>query len=253
MLLLDKRGLLQDTNVSVTTSHPLSVISKSSSLMVTTDRGESLWEEALKHINNQSNMTLNSLGIMLLTGFVAVIGIVTNALHVVVGAMVTAPGFESITWISLGLTTNHYDWKHGLIDTLKGYAVLLAGAMVSALVMQLLGKDIIEGSSSYLPAGALLNYWTSITTESLLISAAAAVAGAFVIITNWSVLTAGVMIALALVPATSITGMGLVAGEFEVAGKAFTRLLLDMGLVAVFTALVFLWKRATVQKRRMQA
>lgn len=219
MRLLDNNNMLDDTYVSVTTSQPLSVISKASSKKINTDHGETTWEEMLANINKESNMSINNMFIMFLAGVIAVIGITANALHIVVGAMVIAPGFEPVARISLGLVTRHSDWRQGLKDTLKDYIALLVGAIVTAFIMQMMGKDIIGGEPSYLPKGVLISHWTSIKTTSILITIAAAAAGALVIITNRHLLTAGVMIALTLVPAASITGMGIVAGDFDVQEK----------------------------------
>lgn len=67
---------------------------------------------------------------------------------------------------------------------------------------------------------------------------------------NKPILTTGVMVALALIQAASIVGMGLVEEDFPMAGKAFLKLLLEIAIVAVFSGLVFLLKRFSMNKRR---
>lgn len=251
MQLFSKQTMLSDPQVSITISEPKGVISKSSEEKVTTDISEAVWEEMQATINSQSAMTVNSLLVMFLAGVIAVIGILTNALHVVVGAMVLAPGFEPVTRISLGIVSQYLDWKNGLIDTLKAYIALLLGAVVTAWIMDLMGHDLTSGNPTYLPKGVLIQYWTTITTTSVIVTIAAAVVGALVIVTNRSVLTAGVMIALALVPATAISGIGMVAGQWDVAGKGFLRLLMEVSIIGCFTAVIFLWKKHSVQRRKM--
>jgi uncharacterized membrane protein len=66
-----------------------------------------------------------------------------------------------------------------------------------------------------------------------------------------AVLTAGVMIALALVPAATIASLGVVAGQLDVAGKGLLRWAIEVALVAATSALVFLWKRSSVQRRNI--
>ncbi|MBM3492617.1 MAG: hypothetical protein FJX68_19690 [Alphaproteobacteria bacterium] len=46
-------------------------------------------------IGKNSNMTGNALLVMLAAGVLAAIGIATNALHIVIGAMLIAPGYPS--------------------------------------------------------------------------------------------------------------------------------------------------------------
>lgn len=85
----------------------------------------------------------------------------------------------------------------------------------------------------------------------MIVAIAASMVGALVIVTNRSVLTAGVMIALALIPATAITGIGMVAGKWDMAAQGFLRLLLEISIVGCFTAVIFLWKKYSVQRRKM--
>lgn len=251
MQLLNKRRMLQDPDVSVTTSQPLSIISKPSAIEITNDSSEAIWEEMQIMISRESNMTVNSLIIMSISGVLAAIGIATNALHIVIAAMVIAPGFEPITRIALGVITRNIAWRKGITDTAKGYAVMIIAAAITTVILQAAGKNPLSGEASYLPAGVLISYWTSITFPSLLITAAASIAGPLLIATHRSILTAGVMIALALVPAATITGMALVMGEVDVAGKAFLRWLIEVSLVTIFSLLIFIWKKASVHKRRM--
>lgn len=76
-------------------------------------------------------------------------------------------------------------------------------------------------------------------------------AGALVVATNRSVLTIGVMIALSLVPTAAITGMALVTGDWALSGRGLLRWLIEVGSVALFSTLVFIWKRVQVQQRKM--
>jgi len=252
MQILDNEGALDHPGISISTAQPLSLLSNTSSKRITTDGSETTWEETLSTINQQSQMTVNNIISMFLAGFIAVLGIMTNTIHVVIGASLLAPGFGAISRVSLGLVTNHYTWKRGIKDIAIGYTSLIFGAAIASVVMQFMGKDVISGSSSYLPVGVLLAYFTTISTESLLVSVLASIIGALLILSNRTILTAGVMIALALVPSATITAMGLVGGEHGMAAKAFGRLLLEIVLVALFTGLVFIVKRKIVFNRDMK-
>lgn len=253
MLLLEAEGWLDDDKISVTTSKPLSILSKKARGKVENENNESTWEEVLGSMNDDANMTYNVMMLMFISGFIAVLGINSNALHLVIGAMVIAPGFVPITRLVLGLVSENRDWRHGLKDTLKGYISVILGAVVAAAVIKGRGQELFPGTSSYLTRGVLVDYWTTITVTSILVSVVAAIAGGIVIMTNRSVLTAGVMIALALVPAASIIGMGLVEGNMDVAGKAGMRLGIEIGIVALFSACVFFWKKYTTHRRKMRS
>ena len=253
LILLEREGLLNHEKVSITTSRPTNVISMSHSNAILGETHESSWEDMLQDLLQESSMNLNTMLLMLFSGFLAAVGISTNSIHIVIGAMLIAPGFEPISRFVMGLVAGHKDWKNGGLDILKGYSILIIGGITGASAMKFFGIEVLPGSSSYLPAGVLVDYWTKFSTSSLVISSIASLAGGIIIMTNKSILTAGVMVALALIPAATLIGMGLVEGNPETARTAFLRLATEIALVAFFTGAIFLWKRFTTQKRRMRA
>jgi uncharacterized membrane protein len=125
------------------------------------------------------------------------------------------------------------------------------GAAVTTLVLLALGLDPFGGEATYLPAGVLSKYWTTITVPSLIVTAVASLAGALVVASNRSVLTIGVMIALALVPTAAITSMALLTGDWLLAGRGLLRWLIEVSSVAVFSTLILAWKQRRVQHRKM--
>lgn len=196
-------------------------------------------------------MTPAMILVMLAAGVIAAIGLLTNALHLVIGAMVIAPGFEPISRFSLGLLNKKPSWKVGMVGTVKGYSALVAGAALGTILLKAIGYAPETTQSTYLPTGALLSYWTSITVTSVLASAMAATAGAMLIIRQRSVLTAGVMIALALIPAAANVGIGLASWNTGLIASGLMRLVIEVLLVAVISLIVFFIKWKLVEKRKM--
>lgn len=248
----DELGLLSSDQVSISTSRPMSLVSRKFGDEIRRDNSEASWEEAAQTMAHESGMTINTFLLMFLAGVLGTIGIATNAIHVVVGAMIIAPGFAPIARITMGLVADHRDWKLGVRDLFAAYGAIIAGAIITDLVLMNIGEHPQGGSSSYLPPDVLIPYWLNVKGSTILISMAGAIAGGVVIITNRSVLTNGVMIALALVPAACMMGMGIASLDASLFIDALIRFALEVGMVALFTALVFLWKKATVQRRVMQ-
>lgn len=138
--------------------------------------------------------------------------IATNSLHLVVGAMVIAPGFQPLVRVGLGVVGGSPAWRRGLLDTAKGYAALVPAAGLTALLLRAMGTDPLgSADGGYLPSGALVRYWDGVTLNATIVTIAAGVGGALLIAANRSVLTAGVMIALALVPSAALVGVVLTA------------------------------------------
>lgn len=247
--LLADQKVGMDGSSSFSTSEPTSLVQSSAAEAIARDTSEASWEEIELLLGRESNMTANAMLVMFISGVIATIGIATNALHLVMGAMVIAPGFMPMVRVSLGIVGRSAAWRRGLADMFKGYAALVVGAASTTLLLIALGKSPLDEESSYLPAGILVSYWTNITAPSVLVSLVSGVVGTILVATGRSVLTAGVMVALSLVPGAAIIGMGAVAGNLDALIGGALRWIVDVLMVTVTAYLVFSWKRAAVHKR----
>lgn len=247
---LHERVISVDPSSSMTTSGPLSVMSAEHAVAIANDTSEATWEEMDRAMAADSNTTLHALLVMAISGLVATVGISQDALHLVVAAMVIAPGFQPILRGVLRLIAQADRPFLGWRQLLEAYGALLVGAGATALLLPALGEDATGGSASYLPPGVLIEYWTTISPMSILVALIGGVAGALLIASNRSVLTAGVMVALALVPSAAITAIGLVQLDFALAAQGAARWALEVALVAGASTAVFFVKRATVHGGR---
>lgn len=253
MRLLDRFALEKAADLSINSSEPDSVVASGSTYQIDRDSNEATWEEMEMIISNDSNATTSTLLLMGIAGSLSVVGIVTNALHIVIGGMLIAPGFMPIIRIPLGLVSRHRRWYRGAIDTLKCYAALIAGAAATSLVLRAMDLNVMDGSPSYYQTSQpLLEYWTTITGPGLLASGVASLAGAILIATKRSIFTSGVMMGLALVPSAAIIGMAFTTAEWAVAGRASQRFGLDVILVLLLPMLYFLWERIRIHRRDMR-
>lgn len=90
--LLAKQDVGKD--VSVLTSEPQSLVSASSQNQIDQETNEASWPEMAALLRRETNVSSNYILAMLLAGVVASAGLWTDTVHIVVGAMVIAPGFE---------------------------------------------------------------------------------------------------------------------------------------------------------------
>jgi hypothetical protein len=249
MQLLESRQLLRSSDVTVTIMTTDATLSQPHNERIRQDFSDATWEEMESQIAKEGNIDINAIGLMMLAGAMAAVGIATNAIHVVIGAMVVAPGFEPILRIPLAIVSRGPSWRKGLADTAKAYAAILVGAAATTWVLQIPRSLSFDTSSDYLPVGVLVLYWTSLSLPSILVTGAAGIVGALVVAMRRSVLTAGVMIALALIPSAALVGMALVVGSYDVAGRAGLRWLVEVAGVLLAGLIVFGWKQLAVQKR----
>lgn len=101
---------------------------------------------------------------MAIAGAIAGLGIISGTVHVVVGAMIIAPGFQPFARLVLGLVNRSRSWIGGLRDVAYAYAAVVAGSAIAAGLSSVLGASALDsGGTSYLGADQLVTYWTTTT------------------------------------------------------------------------------------------
>jgi hypothetical protein len=250
MQVADRHGLGRSGGVSMSTSEPLSIITDAGASR-TREAGTTTWEELDLAIGSDSTMTSEKVLVMAIAGVIAGIGIISDAIHIVVGAMVIAPGFQPFARLMLGVVNrSRQSFVGGVADVGRAYAALLVGATAAAALGRLFGASALDaGLPSYLDGGVLVDYWTTITWTGVAVGAVAGVCGGMLISINRTVLTAGVMVALALVPTAALVPMALAAGDLGMSAMALQRFGIEVALVLAGAGLVFEIKRRIDHRR----
>ena len=251
MQVLEDQEIGEDSGTSVLTTDPLSLISSSAGRSVVLSRSEATLEEMEATIGKEANMTRNAIALMAVSGIFAAVGLAYSTLHYVIAASVIAPGFLPLNRVALCILSKSPGWRKGLYDFAVGYLALFVSALVTTLLLRLSASTSLLTSGTYLPQNILIVYWLSFSFSSIFVSIAAGVAGSVLLATNRSILTAGVMIALVLIPDAALTGLALGIGLYDVALRALLRWLLDVVIVLGTAFVVLGLKQAGVHKRRM--
>ncbi|MGQ9371613.1 DUF389 domain-containing protein [Azospirillum sp. ST 5-10] len=245
---LGELGVLDDGSAAI--SEPTALLAPADQELVDRESNEAVWEEIAALFRRDTNVGPNFLILMAVAGAVAAVGIVEGTMHIVVGAMLLAPGFEPILRVVFGAMTGGRGTgaASGVRSTLAGYAALAAGAAGGALVVQALGR---------MPPGRLADlelvaYWTGVGSTGLLVATLAGIAGAAILTSRRTVFAAGVMVALALVPGAAIGGMGLALGEPATAADGLLRWLADAACVVVAGGATLAVKRRVTHARRVE-
>ncbi len=208
---LDRTGLLEAG--SVTVSEPSVVVSAGEARPLEEEGNEAAWEEMGSLMRRESNLSANYLLLMGLAGAIAAVGMVTDTLHVVVGAMLVAPGFAPLLRIAFSLLGPRRDTWAGVKSAGVGYLALALGAALGmAVALALHGNTAAD-----LPRLHWVGYWSRVEATGVVTSLLAGIAGGVVTSSRQTVFATGVMVALALVPGMALVGMGLGSGNPGVA------------------------------------
>ncbi len=235
--------------VSVATAELASIIDPSHSEIVEHDRDEAIWEEMETGLRHQGRVTPNFIALMALGGAVAATGLAAEPVAQVtafVSASIIAPGFEPIAKIPLGLALRNWPVvRRGAIATVVGYAVLIAAAALSFLLLRITGSVEV----SELVTNHEVEKLTHPTTPEFLLTACGATAGMIMIAAYRRSVIAGPLIALVVIPAAALCGAALVAGEWRLSYEGLERLAIDIALIIALGGAVVLIKQRVVHRR----
>ncbi|MCB5177525.1 DUF389 domain-containing protein [Microvirga lenta] len=245
MKLLEENGVLD--RGAVTLSEPTAIISAPNLTKLDHQGNEGAWEEVGEQLRRDTNVTFNFLLLMAASGAIASFGLVSDTLHIVIGAMLIAPGFEPLLRIVFGIMGRRYGPGAGLRSTLAGYLALAIGAAAAAPVALLLQNR----TGAELPDLQWAGYWSSVQVSGIAVSLIAGAAGATIVSARLTVFATGVMVALALVPAMALVGLGGATGNLGLAFSGILRWGVEVFCVLVAGGAVLAIKRRVLHDRRV--
>ena len=242
--IVSQMGLAEEGVVAI--DEPVGLVSNARRRKLDGDTSEASWEEMDTLLRRDANPSHNFLGLMFLAGAVAGAGLFVDTLHIVVGAILIAPGFEPLVRICVGLASGLPDTaRGGAMGVLAGYLAVAAGGAIGA-ASAAWADPALHLSTMF--DGHWVQYWTSFSRTGVIIAVIAGLAGAIVVNSHQTVFATGVMIALALIPAMAIFGAGIAAGEFALALRGLGRWGVDAACVLAGCLLVFGLKRALLRR-----
>lgn len=245
LTLLDEAGVFAQG--SVTLGEPTAIIAPLHVAALDRQGNEAAWEEMSEQLRRDTNVTPNFLLLMVASGAIATFGLVSDTLHVVLGAMLIAPGFEPLLRMVFGLAGQRHRAAAGLRSSLAGYLALAAGAAAALPVALLLqGRAATE-----LPGLHWAGYWSSVQPSGVVVSLVAGVAGATIVSARLTVFATGVMLALALVPSMALVGLGLASGNPGLALGGLLRWGVEVLCVLLAGGAVLAIKRRILHRRRV--
>ncbi|WP_230530371.1 DUF389 domain-containing protein [Microvirga roseola] len=243
--------IIEDLNIlesgSFVLSEPAALVAPSQRKAIEHQTNEAAWEEMQSLLRRDTSLTVNFLSLMTLSGAIAAVGLLQDTLHLVIGAMLVAPGFEPLVRIVLGPPSGAWHVSRaGLAATLVGYLMLAFGAAVGLLIAVPLDPTVPADLSNQ----QWIRYWTSFKWSGAIVAVFGGLAGTVIVNSRRTVFAAGVMIALALVPSMAIAGMALVIGDFPLMLQALARWGMDVACVLLASSLAMTLKRLLMHRRK---
>jgi hypothetical protein len=234
---------------AVTISEPNASIRSDASRSINEEGNDAIWEEIGAMMRQDTNPSFKFLMLMALAGAIAAFRIVSDTIHVVVGAMLIAPGFEPLLRIVFGLLGDRHSIGAGLKSSAAGYGVLALSAGVAVWV----ALPLNDMTAEQLREGYWANYWSSIKGSGVATSLLAGIAGGLIVSSRMKVLATGVMVALALIPSMALIGMGLAFSNLDLALGGAARWVVEVLCVLIGGGSIMALKKTLLHRRKPRA
>ncbi len=235
---------------TLTTAELASLVSPAQQEHIEQDFDEALWEEMESGLSHNGRLTSNYMYLMSIGGLVAAVGLVAEPVPQAmsfVAAAVLAPGFDPLAKVSLGMLHGKKMLiVKGLQNTLLGYTVLIISAAISFWIMQFTGAATVKDFVTNHEVLAM----THPDAKQLLMSVGGALAGGLMVASYRETFITGALMAMAVIHAAAMVGVGLATGQWFFAGQGAQRFGLDALLIVGCCWLVFWGKQQFVHHRK---
>jgi len=171
---------------------------------------------------------------------VAALGLITDNVAVVVGAMIIAPAFGPIASASIGIVAGRMDlFRNGMKNEIIGVIIAIGTAALIGLLLP--GVEMNESLRTRMYP----------TIFDLFVALAAGAAGGYVLVSGRSTTVVGVMVAAALLPVMAAIGISFVFLNPMAVLGAFLLLLVNIVSISLAMVIVF-WFAGPKQERKLE-
>lgn len=241
------------TSISVVTSEVASITDPAKQHLIDDDVDEAIWEEMETGLRHQGRVTQNYIALMSIGGVIAAAGLLAiNESEVqvmaAIAAAIVAPGFDPLAKIPLGIVLQRWEvLKSGLYSTLAGYGALIFAACATYGALALIGALPLPGD--FLKSDAVRRIGEP-SWPDLIISACGAFSGIVVQAAFRQAVIAGALIALTIIDAAALVGIGIAIVEPDLIAKGLERLAIDVAMILTTGVLIFWFKQRFVHRRK---
>lgn len=189
-------------------------------------------EEILQAVAKGADLDSDFLVLVVLSGIVAAVGLISNNVAALIGAMVIAPLLGPNLAFAFGVALGKQDlMRRAMLTNIVGLGLAIFFAMILG---KLLGGPFL---SAEITSRTFAGY------EAIALALAAGAAAVFSLTTGLSSALVGVMVAVAIMPPAVVLGLMLGSGDMKSAGGAAILLAVNIVCINLAAQIVFVAKR----------
>ena len=208
-----------------------------------------VWEEVESRTSENIELSASFLAFMTLAMFIAAVGILTDQLILIIGAMVVGPEFGPIAGLSVAAVQRRLELaRRSLVALSVGLVVGILAAAIFTLLIELAGLVPDDFSQEGHP---FTDFISNPDAFSFIVAFIAGMAGVLSLTNAKSGALVGVLISVTTIPAAANIGVAGALGDWDEAAGALEQLLLNLS--AIFLACIgtlYLQRRIYMRRRR---
>ncbi len=206
-----------------------------------------VWEEVEDRTAAMAELSIAFLTYMMVAAVIASVGILTDSIVLIVGAMVVGPEFGPLAALCVGLIQRRPALvRQALVSLTVGFAAAFAAGLVTTWAVRTAGIAPADLASSMHPETLFISRPDS---YAVIIAAAAGVAGMLSLTTAASGTLIGVLISVTTIPAAANAAVATAYGSgHELAGSA-AQLGLNLAVMVIAGLLTLRVQRAAFTRR----
>ena len=207
-----------------------------------------VWEEVETRTSESAELSGSFLAFMMLATVIAAIGILTDSIILIIGAMVVGPEFGPLAGLCVALVQRRADLaRRSALALAVGFTLGIAAAFVTTLLLRAAGRGPDELNAASHPATLFIS---NPNIYSVLVALAAGVAGMLSLTTAKSGALVGVLISVTTIPAAANIGVAAAYAHWDEFAGASAQLIINVLCLVAAGVLTLAVQRALFERRR---
>jgi uncharacterized hydrophobic protein (TIGR00271 family) len=208
-----------------------------------------VWEEVEARTSENVELSGSFLAFMVLAMLIAMVGILTDQLILIIGAMIVGPEFGPIAGICVAAVEKRRDlFKRSFRALVVGFPLGITATFLAVLLFDAVGfvpDDFSEGTHPFTQFISSPDQW------SFIVAYLAGMAGVLSLTSAKSGALIGVLISVTTIPAAANIGVAAAVGDWHECVGAIEQLSLNLGAILLAgIGTLFVQRRLYIRRRR---
>lgn len=207
-----------------------------------------VWEEVEDRVGESAGPSVNFYVLMVLATMIGAIGILTDSIVLIIGAMVVGPEFGPLAGLCSGIVQKRPDFAtRSLLTLVTGFpfAIVLAALLVVVLRVTGVAPEQIQPAER-----SLTRFISHPNAYSVIVALLAGVTGMLAVMRSTAAPLIGVLISVTTIPAAANVGVGLAYGDANEMLGAAAQLAANLTALTVAGSLTMWTQLGAYQRRR---